>query len=128
MDNSDNNKRAFSYYIIACIILVYTLFFGISGIVVIFSGWVSDFKMIFGDYFCEVTDNTRNSIFLCLYIRSTSRWVYIKHHFFPSEHCKIQVCGCGPYLGISNGSAAICNYWDINFLSNSRGVDCVYSR
>lgn len=72
MDNTDNNKRAISYYIIAFVILAYTLFFGVSGIVMIFSGWISEFKMIFGSYLTVLSDSTRNSIFLCLYTISGS--------------------------------------------------------
>ncbi|EPM3638350.1 hypothetical protein ACTLMW_002158 [Enterobacter roggenkampii] len=67
MTDVDNNKRDGSYYCIAILILIYTSAFGFSGVFLLFSGWISDFRFIFALVTNDIPKETRNSVFLCLY-------------------------------------------------------------
>ena len=67
MSNNDSNKREKSYYVIAILILVYTVLFGLSGIIMLFSGWLSDFQFILGERLMNMAKDSRILFLLCLY-------------------------------------------------------------
>lgn len=67
MTELDNNKRDKAYYFIAILIVTYTSAFGFSGVFLLFSGWVSDFRFIFDFVSNDIPKQTKNSVFLCLY-------------------------------------------------------------
>lgn len=67
MTELDSNVRERSYYFIAFFILIYTSLFGFSGIYLLFSGWISDFHFVSALGSNNIPQQTKNSVFLCLY-------------------------------------------------------------